>query len=63
MISIEPVGSFNNPEKVDDCVSASQKEKSEIIDSLVRACRKARLDSLITMGYSTFSDGLARNST
>jgi integrase/recombinase XerD len=44
MISIEPVGSFQNFEKGDDGVSATENAKPEIIDSLVRACRKARLE-------------------
>lgn len=51
MISIEPVGSFSESEKRNDCVSANEKAKrdstdarSEIIDDLVRACKKARLE-------------------
>jgi integrase/recombinase XerD len=44
MISIEPCIGFDNPPNREDFVSANKKEKLEIIDSLVRASRKAHLD-------------------
>jgi integrase/recombinase XerD len=44
MISIEPVGSFDNAEKGDDFVSANENAKCEIVASLVRMARRERLD-------------------
>src|SRR5690242_14565530 len=44
MISIEPVGSFNNQEKSADCISANGKAKSEMIADLVRAAKRERLN-------------------
>lgn len=44
MISLEPLGTFDRPQKADDFVPANEKAKSEIVSKLVLMARKERLD-------------------